>query len=339
MLNVMSGPRVLLTGATGFIGSRAIAPLLAAGCEVHAIARSAGEATARDGETGAGVGASASGGESAAVVWHKADLLDDRASAAAVREIAAERLLHFAWTTEHGRFWSAPENLDWVLATLRLLRSFADAGGRRAAIAGTCAEYDWSAAATAQPCLERGRGARAATPEAPATLYGTCKLATRLIAESFARGAGVSLAWGRVFLLYGPGEDERRLVPSVARALLRGEEAPASDGAQVRDFMHVDDVAAGFVALLRSEVEGPVNIASGEGVPIADVLALVARAAGRPELLRLGELPRRDGEPDRLLADVARLREEVGFRPRVGLEEGIAGTVESLRGPRRRARA
>jgi nucleoside-diphosphate-sugar epimerase len=134
-----------------------------------------------------------------------------------------------------------------------------------------------------------------------------------------------------VFLLYGAGEHERRLVAQVARALLSGEEAPTSDGAQLRDFMHADDVAAGFAALLDSEVEGPVNVASGQAVSIADVLALIAGATGRPELLRLGALARRDGEPELLVADVRRLRDEVGFTPSVALEQGIAETVDAWR--------
>jgi nucleoside-diphosphate-sugar epimerase len=304
----MSGPRVLLTGGSGFIGARALAPLLAAGCEVHALGRRAGQVEG--------------------VVWHEVDLLDERASGRAVAEIAAERLLHLAWFTEHGRFWTAGENVDWVAASLRLLRVFAAAGGRRAVIAGTCAEYDW--AHVAEPCRELDGAHGQATPQRPGTLYGTCKHATRLVAEAFAREAGLSVAWGRVFLLYGPGEDERRLVPQVARALLAGEQAPTSDGAQIRDFMHVEDVARGFVELLASAVEGPVNIASGQAVSIAEVLALIADAAGHPELLRLGALQRRDGEPERLVADVARLRDEVGFRASIALEQGIAATVAEL---------
>jgi nucleoside-diphosphate-sugar epimerase len=315
------GGRVLLTGASGLIGSRAIAALVAAGHEVHALGRRAGVTA------GGALGGPAPA--FAGVIWHEVDLLDDRAVQPLVAEIAAERMLHLAWFTEHGRFWSAGENLDWVAASVRLLRAFAQAGGRRASIAGTCAEYDW--AQLDGPCRELDGAGGPATPERPATLYGVCKRATRLVCEAYAREAGLSLAWGRVFLLYGPGEDERRLVPQVARALLSGEQAPTSDGAQLRDFTHVDDVAGGFVALLDSDVEGPVNIASGEAVSIADVLALIARAAGRPDLLRLGALPRRDGEPDLLVADVRRLRDEVGFVPSVALAQGIAETVDSLR--------
>jgi nucleoside-diphosphate-sugar epimerase len=301
--------RVLVTGAGGLIGSGALQPLIDLGYEVHAAGRREGSHVD--------------------VRWHRLDLLDEAAPGALVRELSPSHLLHLAWYTEHGRFWEAPENLAWVGATLRLLRSFADASGRRAVIAGTCAEYDWSE--PAKRLRERAGEGLPASPECPGTLYGMAKRATRQLAEAYAERAGVSIAWGRVFLLYGPGEDQRRLLPSVARALLSGREAATTDGSQVRDLLHAADVAGGFVALLDSPVEGPVNVASGEGVPLARVIELIAEAAGRPELLRLGALPPREGDPPRLVADVRRLREEVGFTPRIPLAQGIADTVEQLR--------
>ncbi len=302
--------RVLLTGGSGFLGSRTIQPLLDAGFEVHALSRRPGA--------------------SADVAWHTVDLLDDDEAVGAVGEIAAEHMLHLAWYTEHGRFWSAPENLDWVAVSVRLLRAFHEAGGRRAVMAGTCAEYDWSG--SEESCRELAHGFLPATPAEPATLYGAAKHATHLVASAYAREVGLSFAWGRVFLLYGPGEDERRLLPQVATALLAGREARTSDGSQVRDLMHVDDVARGFVALLESAVEGPVNVASGEAVALARAIELIGLAAGRPELLRIGALARRDGEPERLVANTRRLREEVGFHGEVGLEQGIADTVAWWRG-------
>jgi nucleoside-diphosphate-sugar epimerase len=302
--------RVLLTGSTGFLGSRTIEPLLAAGYEIHALARRV------VGRAGVNV--------------HHVDLLDDAATAVLVAEIGAEHLLHLAWYTEHGQFWSSPQNLSWVAATLRLLRAFTEGGGRRAVLAGTCAEYDWRHAY--ERCRELSHSGFAATPLHPGNVYGVAKHATHLVASAYAEEMGLSLAWGRIFLLYGPGEDERRLVPQVARALLDGREAPASDGTQIRDVMHVDDVARGFVALLDSEVDGPVNVASGEGVSLLRILTLIGQATGRPHLLRVGSLPRRPGEPERLVADVHRLREEVGFRPSVTLEDGVADAVAWWRG-------
>jgi nucleoside-diphosphate-sugar epimerase len=86
-------------------------------------------------------------------------------------------------------------------------------------------------------------------------------------------------------------------------------------------------VARAFVALLHSPIDGAVNIASGEEIALADVVALIAEQVGHPELVRLGALPRREGDPQRLAADVGRLRDQVGFHPRVTLARGIRDTI------------
>ena len=260
-------------------------------------------------------------GAAAQITWHVAELFDPVKRRAAVAEVGATHLLHLAWFAEHGRFWRAPENVAWTGATGELVQEFAAAGGRRVVVAGTGAEYDW----TGSGVLVEGE-----TPLRPATLYGVCKDATRRLCEALGEELGLEVAWGRVFFLYGPGEDERRLVSGVARALVRGERAPTSAGTQVRDFMHVDDVGGAFAALLDSAATGPLNIATGEGVAVRDLVALIARAAGAEELLDIGALPMREDEPPRLVGDGRRLREEVGFEPAVTLEDGVAATVADL---------
>lgn len=253
------------------------------------------------------------------VHWHNADLLDPTAVQSVVAAAAPERLVHLAWYAEHGLFWTSPENLRWVEATLRLLRAFADAGGRRAVVAGTCAEYEWTP--------EGGVLAEEA-PLRPATLYGAAKDATRRVAEAFARVSEMELAWGRVFLLYGPGEPPGRLVPSVIRALLVGEQAEIGSPNLVRDFMHVEDVGGAFAALLDSRLTGAVNVATGEPRHICEVVDTIADLVGRPELVRRAALPARPGEPATLVADARRLHEEVGFSPQFSLREGLATTID-----------
>ncbi|HTD57805.1 MAG TPA: NAD(P)-dependent oxidoreductase, partial [Solirubrobacteraceae bacterium] len=300
--------RVLVTGASGFIGSRVLPGCLHAGHEVHAVARELPQGRSE-------------------VHWHRADLLDSAATVALVQSVRPDLLVHLAWYAEHGSFWSSPENVRWVEASLALIRAFAAAGGRRAAIAGTCAEYDWSAIGHEGP--EGHTPARCdelRTPLNPRTLYGASKYAVNLVAGRFAQTVDLELACGRVFFLYGPGEQAGRLVAAVARSLLAGEPTPTTDGRQIRDFSHVQDVADGFVALLHSDVQGPVNIASGQPVTVGDLVETIARLVGRPELLRRGAIARAAGDPEALLADVRRLGEEVGFTPRVDFEDGLAAT-------------
>lgn len=293
--------RVVVTGASGFVGRRALAGLVHRGFEVHAVARGPARA-----------------GPAPGVTWHRVDLLDGVARRELVDELAASHLLHLAWYAEPGAFWAARENAAWVATTVALVDEFARAGGVRAVLAGTCAEYDWSAR---QPMAEDA----ALTP---ATYYGVCKDATRRVVEGLAERAGLRLAWGRIFFLYGPDEDPRRLVASVARALVAGERAPTSAGTQRRDFLHVDDVANAFVALLAGDVCGAVNVASGDAVTVRTIVETLASAAGRPDLLDVGALASRPDDPAELVADVSRLRDEVGFVPAIGLQDGLAATVQ-----------
>jgi nucleoside-diphosphate-sugar epimerase len=96
----------------------------------------------------------------------------------------------------------------------------------------------------------------------------------------------------------------------------------------IRDFLHVADGGAAFAALLASEVRGPVNVASGNAVTITQVVTTIARFLGHPHSVDIGALPRRPGDPPRLVASVERLRREVGFGPTIDLEAGIARTVD-----------
>ena len=289
--------RVLVTGGTGFIGRHALQPLVVRGYEVHVCVRGGDRAAALP----------------PGVSPEVCDLFDERARRQVLAAVRPTHLLHFAWYTAHGKFWTAEENLAWTQASLGLLRDFADCGGGRAVSAGTCAEYDWSQGA----CCER------ATPLAPRTLYGTCKNSLRQIWEKFSETRGLSTAWGRIFFLYGPDEHSARFVPAIIQALRAGRLAQCRCGGHVRDFLHAADVAEAFVALLDSPVSGPINIASGRPISLGAVATLLGDRLGGRQLLELGEQPGTPDNPVTLTALTARLRDEVGWRPRYTLEQGL----------------
>jgi nucleoside-diphosphate-sugar epimerase len=292
---------VLVTGGSGFVGLPVLAQLASANPEVHALCTRIPPVSPPG------------------VRWHLLDLADQAGVDELMGQIAPERLIHLAWYTKHGHFWRAPENLAWVERSLHLVHAFVRCGGRRLVMLGTCAEYDWSN--ITGPLLE------SSSPVAPATLYGVAKDSLRRVVSAYAEQEGVELAWARLFFLYGPRETPGRLVPSVIHSLLGGQPLATGSGEQLRDFMHVEDVAGALVALLDSSVVGAVNIASGIGVTVSEVVERLVQLLGHPELIRRGALPDRPSDPQLLLGDIARLRDEVGYRPRWALGDGLAATV------------
>lgn len=292
--------RVLLTGASGFIGRAVIEPLHQAGFEVHALARHPLDIMQTN------------------LTWHAIDLLEHEPMKRLMKRIAPSHLLHFAWYATPGKYWAARENLDWLGASLALLQAFAENGGARVVMAGSCAEYG----TTGDVCYENS------TPLIQHTLYGTCKHATQAVLTAYSRQFGLSSAWGRVFFPYGPHEHPVRLVPSVACALLEGRPALCSSGEQVRDLIYINDVADAFVVLLRSNVEGAVNIASGRGVAVKEVAMRIGDLLRRRDLVKLGARPAAQNEPLFVVADLRRLTNEVGWRPTISLDEGLATTID-----------
>jgi len=291
--------RVLVTGADGFIGRYTLPLLVHVGFEVHALCWQR-EPDSVDG-----------------VYWHRINLMDKQDVNGLLAKIQVTHLLHLAWYTEHGKFWSASENLDWLTASLGLLTEFAEHGGKRVVMAGSCAEYDWNAGV----CSER------TTPYKPSTLYGVCKHSLSEVAAAYCAANDISFAWGRVFFLYGPGEYSGRFIPAIINGLLNGKQVPCSSGEQVRDFMYVEDVASAFVSLLRSDITDAVNIGSGEARSLREIGEEIMSQINAGGLLEFGALPNRDSEPAVLTADVSRLHVELGWSHSRSLQQGLAETI------------
>jgi len=291
--------KILVTGATGFIGRHCLPILSAKGYEVHAVSSKVTEKTSPD------------------VKWHQVDLLDSAQVSDLFTAVEATHLLHFAWYAVPGKIWTSLDNFRWVQASLSILQHFARTGGKRAVMAGTCAEYDWNYGY----CSEK------ITPLLPKTVYGICKHSLQIMLEAFTKQTGISTAWGRIFFLYGPHEHPDRLVPSVIRSALQGKPIRCSHGNQIRDFLHVQDVADAFVQLLNSEVSGPVNIASGRPVVLKKIIYKIAKILNQNDLIELGALQPPPDDPRLLTADVDRLSDEIGWRPRHNLDHGLEETI------------
>ncbi len=295
--------RVLLTGAAGFIGSQLAQLLVREGHEVFAIVRPHADRWRL-------------AGLDQDFVVIEGDLRALPELRSRLRAARPEICLHLAWHGWSGRA-TAEENLSSLGVSLDLLRMMRELECPRFVGVGTCFEYGLT-------CEQLSES----TPLRPQELYGTCKKSLFEVAQQFSALTGMSVVTPRVFYSYGPFEDVRRLVPSVALALLREEVAQVTPGQQVRDYLHVEDVASAIWRVASSELTGAVNIGSAEPVTIAELATRVGRLLGKPDLVHLGAIPYRPGEPMRIVADATTLHQGLGWVPQFDLDRGLAETVQ-----------
>lgn len=291
--------RILVTGATGFIGRHCLPTLATRGYEIHAVSSKSQQTN------------------TAAIHWHQLDLFDSGRISELLSKVSPSHLLHLAWYVVPGKLASAYENFLWVQASLELLRQFHLHGGRRVLLAGSAYEYDWN----------YGYCSELITPTAPATFYGACKSALQSLVAAYSKQTGLSSAWARLFFLYGPHEHPKRLVSSVICSLLRGEPARCSHGKQLRDYLHVQDVADALVTLIESDIIGPVNIGSGYPIAIKDIVYKIAKELNAVDLVQMGAIESQPYDSPLVVADISRISHEAGWNPRYDIDHGLEQTI------------
>jgi nucleoside-diphosphate-sugar epimerase len=301
---------LLVTGAGGFVGAAVARLAVARGLDVVA---AVGPQSRLD--------RLAPVAREVAVV--RADITDEAALAAAVASARPDACVHLAAAGAVVR----EDDVDLLLATnalapARLARALADAGCARLVTAGSSSEYGTVAGAMDE--------AAACDPDDP---YGVAKLAGGLLARVVARQHGLESAHLRLFSVYGPGEDPRRLVPTVVANLLARRPVALTPGEQVRDFVYVDDVAEALVdAALRPGIDGlTANLGTGVQTTVRDLCLKVAALTGGHELLRFGVVPYRTDERFAWRAATERAAVELGWRARTPLDQGLRLTVAAQR--------
>lgn len=242
--------------------------------------------------------------------WRDADALRDLLDRRQV-----DRCIHLGWyATPSDYLTNASENLRSLLSSVELHDVLIEHGCRYLVVAGSCAEY----AGSSTPLTENA-------PIAPWSVYGAAKASLHVLLGSSLRAAQLKVAWARLFNITGPGEDPRRLLPTVKANLLAGRATALSPGDQVRDYLDVRDVASALAHLARTETAGVFNVCSGRAVLLRDLLVLLADACCAPrELLRFGERDYAPNDSMMTVGDCTRLLES-GWAPRLTLEATICG--------------
>jgi nucleoside-diphosphate-sugar epimerase len=282
--------KVLLTGASGFVGRYVAKELEQQGIEYVSLQRNMVR-------------------EARAI---QMDLLGTLELEALFQQVKPTHLVHVAWYAEHGKHWDSELNLQWVLATKRLVEAFCFSGGQHVVVTGTCAEYDWSHGY----CVEE------VTPLKPKSLYGICKDTTRRVIELVVEKHGVSMAWARVFFPYGLGEASQRLIPSLFKVFNKEIIPFGVNANSYRDLLHVEDAARAVVTCAQSQFTGALNICSGIPVRISEVVDAVARINNSDPELILKLIPENPEANNFLVGENKRLR-SLGWKQEIILDKGL----------------
>jgi nucleoside-diphosphate-sugar epimerase len=290
----VAGP-TLVTGASGFIGAHLVAHLRAQGDDVVPVLGP------RSGST-----------DSAS---RTVDLGDEGAIADLVRDVRPRRTFHLAWQADAKTYLhDIDDHLVSARFSLALVQHLLAAGCTELVVAGSCAEYE----PRATPLGEDA-------PTRPRILYGSAKLAVATAAVPSAAAAGASLAWARVFHVYGPGEDCHRHVPRLVLGRLHDPDQAVEVDAEVRDYLHVGDVASALVHLADRRWHGPVNVCGGTGVTLSEIWERLDHGVGDGRRGTPPEVP--DGADTTTVVGDPSLLHTLGWRPTHTLDSGLADSV------------
>lgn len=290
--------KVLLTGATGFIGRNVASELIKRGYVVYAPSVSM-NLEALEG-----------------LIQINLDLFNEEEVEKFLKENKFENLIHMAWYTG-AKCHSSDVNIDWTAMSLKLLKSFQRYGGKKVLMAGSMSEYDFS----------RGYLKEDSTPLTNPSLYGKCKASLFEIGSAFAKQTDMDFKWARIFNLYGPHEKRSRLMPSVICSMLNNEDVKVSTCTKTQDYLHVFDTATGIVELFESEVQGAVNISSGTPVKLKVIVEKIAELLDFKGNILYGAIPT-NFEDNFVVGCNERLTQEVGWKQKLDLESGLKQTID-----------
>lgn len=305
--NQLQGAKVIITGATGFIGRHLARTLAASGASVYGLSR--GESDIAD------------------VHGYVCDITDRRLLNEIVGDVRPSHIFHLAANkARSANIKDFRQCIDEnLIGTLNLLEACEAASCVPRLISlGTCEEYGGAEA----PYLETTR-------EVPVSAYSCSKVAMTQLLQTYHRIHGFPTVVLRPSLAYGPGQGDEMFLPALIQTLLRGRRFAMSRGEQTRDYVYIDDVVEALMqAAMRPEAIGQVvNISSGTPTRIADVTRLAVDLIGNgvETLLDVGKVAYRQGEAMNYWADRGKAKQLLGWEPSVNLCDGLARTVAYYR--------
>lgn len=295
--------KILVTGATGFIGSAFAKLALSHGHEIGGMMLPTETPPAHVPASNKMVWIK---GTLAELPWHEIEVFKPDAC------------IHFAWIATPGVYLESPENekhLEWSLNLARRLKGI---GMGQFVGVGTCIEYKITNAP-----LNEDR-----TPVDPTTLYSRCKNTLRETLEAEARKDGSHFCWGRVFYPYGVGEHPARLCSSLIQKFRRGEKLVLKTPHSTKDYIYIDDLAAAILLTMETKFQGTINWGTGIGISVRQIADAAAAMVNRPELV--AEISPPEIDPlGHVVADNERLK-QLAWQQSVDILQGLKKLSEAM---------
>ncbi len=254
--------------------------------------------------------------QSARIVY--GDLQNLLALQSALASEPVEAVFHLAWQGVTAEYRNNPQQLTSnVKGTLDLWECAHATGCTTWIGLGSQAEYG-----------PQNGILREDTPTHPKTSYGVAKLCVGQLTQQLCAVGSMRYAWLRLLSAYGPGDDERHMIPSVTRALLAGSRPSVTAGEQMWDYIYVDDAVAALCSVLESSASGVFNLGSGTAIRLRTVIEHLRDYIDPALEIGFGEVPYAADQVMHLEADISRLRAATGWDPKVSLPDGLRRTVE-----------
>lgn len=255
--------RLVITGATGFLGRQVLKHLVTKGLDVTLILRKSSQLPVELAEF------------LNPKIVYSPDVFNESKEWWCENLKDVDTLLHLAWFAKPGDYLYSDVNSQCIIGTLRMIEGARMASVRRVVGIGTCLEYEMG-----------GDRLSVETPLKPTTPYAAAKVAIYHFASQFLKVNSIEFLWCRLFYLYGEGEDRRRLVPYIRGKLRSGEVAHLGDGSLIRDYLDVSEAARRIVLETLGEKNGSINICSGTAITIRELAQSIADEYGRRDLLK-----------------------------------------------------
>ena len=290
------GDRVLVTGASGFLGSHLCQRLIQGGAEVHAVSRTL------------------EGAPSENPRWWRADLEDYAATKNLFESVKPHMLFHLSGqaTGDPDIRHVLPTFRSQLLATVHLLTISAEIGCRRIILTGS---------------LTEPQAGQVDSP--PSSPYAASKWASNAFGRMFQCLYQTPVVIVRPFMVYGPNQNPKKVIPYSIQSLMRGDQPRLTSGKWRADWIYVDDVIDGFIA--AGEVPGiegsTIDLGTGRLVSVEAMIRQVVEILGVSIEPQFGALSSRLSEEVRV-ADLEHTRRVLGWQPKISLYEGLKRTVE-----------